>query len=332
MAKKRKVSRKRKSKQPFLKKLAWIIPVILFLAYFFAKDLSVGYYDKANGLKGAELKSAIHAIIRKHEVLNFDQNISARYWWENYFNKTDRHPDGYYWDMYSEKKEKTYISGDLQTREHLMPRSWWGQRKAYHLYDANGDLHNLYPADYNANSAKSNYPLGEVGKIKFGNGISKTGNNTYPGGYTGQVFEPADEYKGDFARVYFYMITCYQDYAYSWRTEATKTMLTNGIYPSFQPWAIGMLLKWHRNDPVSDKETNRNIEVYKIQGNRNPFVDYPELAEHIWGNKKEIAFRIDDTKSIHTQPSVNELIIYYYRKINNWINAFETNSGNESTP
>lgn len=311
MAKKRKKATRKKSKKKsrWILKLVSAVLVLVGIIFFLPTDVSTQYYDKGiNGLKSASLKTAIHDKIRTHTYLNFEQNTTARYWWDNYFTKTDWHPDGYFWDMYSSEKHKTYVGGQVQAREHCMPRSWWGVKDKYPSYDANGDLHNLFPSDYSANSAKSNLPLGEVGIVKFDNGVSKVGANTYPKGYRGQVFEPADEYKGDFARVYFYMVTCYQDYAYSWRGDALKSMLQQGAYPSFQPWAIEMLLKWHRNDPVSEKEIKRNGEVYKIQGNRNPFVDYPDLAEYIWGNKQGEAFVADDLVVDNREPSISEII------------------------
>ena len=137
-----------------------------------------------------------------------------------------------------------------------------------------------------ANQAKSNWPLGKVdmtASTKYNNGVSIVG---YPvtgqGGGSQSVFEPADEYKGDFARTYFYMVTCYQDL--TWVTKYSWMMEQN-TYPTLKGWASKLLLEWHRNDPVSEKEINRNEVVYSIQNNRNPFIDHPELAEYIWGNK-----------------------------------------------
>ena len=69
-----------------------------------------------------------------------------------------------------------------------------------------------------------------------------------------------------------------------------------------------MLLKWHRNDPVSEKETLRNDAVFACQKNRNPFVDHPELAEYIWGNKKGEAWYSGETP-IRTV-TFRELAIY----------------------
>ena len=318
MAKKRKTSnRKTKKTSVFGKKLLWVVPVIVAIASFFVKDISIGYYDQVNGLSGAALKTAMHDIIRDHEYLAFDEGTSARYWWDNYFKKTDWSSEGYFLDMYSHEKHTSYVGGSVQNREHCMPRSWWGKRDKYSSYDANGDLHNIYPSDYSANAAKSNLPLGEVGIAKFDNGVSKVGSNTYPKGYRGQVFEPTDEYKGDFARVYFYMLTCYEDYAYDWKSDATSSMLKAETYPGLQPWALEMLLKWNRQDPVTDKEIARNNEVYAIQGNRNPFVDCPELVNHIWGESKDQPFFVSKEDKINRQPQVKDVIFTYVLEASN---------------
>lgn len=302
-AKKLKKKKKKHHKKWFKIILFLILGGVLLCVYYNKFSSSpVDYYRAAdNSVGGAVLKTKMHHIIRKHTYLDFEENTTARYWWDNYFRKTDWHPNGYYWDMYSSDKNNRYINGSVQSREHCLPRSWWGFRKSYSKYHANGDLHNLFPSNSKANSAKSNLPLGEVGIAQFDNGVSKVGLNTFPNGYRGQSFEPSDEYKGDFARVYFYMVTCYQDYAENWRQDATKSMLANNSYPTFQQWSIAMLLKWHRDDPVSPKEEIRNNEVYKIQGNRNPFIDYPDLAEYIWGNKRDSIF-VSGNKVMYSPP------------------------------
>jgi endonuclease I len=231
-----------------------------------------GYYNTAVGKKGAELKTALHTIIKDHTVLEYYSSSTS-------FQKTDWHPDGYFWDMYSNNKRASW-SG--MNREHNLPKSWWSTDPETTI--AYTDLQNLYPSDATANTAKSNYPLGVVGGTPtFSNGVVKVGSNSYPG-YSGTVFEPANEYKGDFARDYMYVVTCYEDYANNWRSLGTSSMLYNGgTYPVFRPYAVNLLLEWSRNDPVSDKEINRNNAVYELQGNRNPFIDFQSLTEYIWG-------------------------------------------------
>ena len=323
MAKKRKKTSRKGKKTNFKFKLIGSVLVLIIGLITYWVDTVPTENEQVSStpqeLNKSALKTAIHDQIRVHTYLDFDDKATARSWWGNYFKRTDWHPNGYYWDMYSNNQHSEYLGGKVQNREHCMPRSWWGKKDKYASYDANGDLHNLYPADYAANAAKSNLPLGEVGIARFDNGVVKVGQNTYPKGYKGQVFEPSDEYKGDFARIYFYMITCYEDYSYDWRDYATKSMLQKGTYPAFQAWAIDMLLKWHRNDPVSKKEMNRNEEVYKIQGNKNPFIEHPELVEYIWGNKTKETFLFTNETTSSRKINSNYLNI-----VTEWFDDFIT--------
>jgi len=103
------------------------------------------------------------------------------------------------------------------------------------------------------------------------------------------AWEPADEYKGDFSRAYMYMVTAYEEYSLLW-TGNSVNQLDNNTYLVFEQWAVDMLLKWCEQDPVSQKEINRNNEVYKIQGNRNPYIDYQLMAEYVWGKLTAIPF------------------------------------------
>lgn len=181
--------------------------------------------------------------------------------------------------------------------EHSLPKSWWGS----HEWSAYKDLNHLYPADGSTNLSKNDNPLGIVsGTPTKDNGVSKIGPANYPD-YTGNVFEPADQYKGDFARSYFYMATAYEHYKNLWDITKPENMMENNTYPVFKTWAINLLLQWHRQDPVSPKELTRNAKVYSIQGNRNPFIDYPDLAEYIWGNKVGTIWNI--TTSIQNSQS-----------------------------
>lgn len=150
------------------------------------------------------------------------------------------------------------------------------------------DAFHVYPTDGKVNGQRSNYPYGECagGTTLPPNGnvvaLGRLGRSTFAG-YSGTVFEPDDEYKGDFARTYFYMAACYNDKIAGWNSD----MLAGNRYPAYTTWAVNLLLKWHRQDPVSQKEIDRNDAVYAHQHNRNPFIDHPEMAEHIWGTDKE---------------------------------------------
>lgn len=247
-----------------------------------------GYYSTLEGKTGAELKDAVHKVIYPH------QEVSSYSALPQYFQYTDVYPTlqggkAVWWDMYSD--EVRYIpSFSGLNREHSFPKSWWKENGSVEYTPAYTDLNHLYPADGPANQAKSNWPLGETSvsgiqnvKGSFDNNVSRIG---YPVSGQGAgakfVFEPDDEYKGDFARTYFYMVTCYQNLHWN---SSYMWMLQQNDYPTLTPWAINLLLKWHRQDKVSQKEIERNEVVYSYQNNRNPFIDFEDLAEYIWGSK-----------------------------------------------
>ncbi len=247
------------------------------------------YYLAADGKKGAELKTALSGIIYNRTELQYDNLWSA-------FMTTDIRSDGKIWDMYSNITNYDPVTsgsnyskeGDCYNREHSFPQSWFGSNTPMYT-----DLHHIYPTDGFVNGKRANYPLGETAgdSYKSTNDFSKLGSCTDPG-YKGTVFEPADEYKGDFARTYFYMVICYEEKLHDWYTNYTESRptLDGNTYPGLSEWQLKMLIKWAKNDPVSDKETARNEAVYALQKNRNPFIDYPGLEVYIWGKKADEAF------------------------------------------
>ncbi|MFZ4581892.1 MAG: endonuclease [Paludibacter sp.] len=277
----------------------------LYLCIALTAQIPANYYNSAIGKQNAELKTALFRIIQPHTMLEY-------YSLSNSFRSTDWHPNGYFWDMYSDNKRTSWSSG--LNREHNMPKSWFGiSSDEVNSAPIATDLHNLYPSDVDANSKKSNFALGIVGAISYQNGVVKVGSNVYPG-YSGDVFEPANEYKGDFARDYMYMVTCYEDYSNVWQSTGTISMLQRNTFPVFNAYAVKLLMKWHRNDPVSTKEINRNNAVYILQNNRNPFIDHPVLAEYIWG--KYMGDIWDGTNDL---PETSNPLIYKYDAANNSI-------------
>lgn len=240
-----------------------------------------GYYNNAQGKSDRALKTALHTIIKGHTKRSYQQLWSD-------FKSTDCNGNIII-DRYS-NSQFTYSTnqcgvyngvGDCYNREHSIPNSWWG---GYDTDTAYTDLHHMFPVDGWVNNERGNYPFGNCanGTPK---GTGKLGTCTFSG-YSGTVFEVADEYKGDFARVYFYFATRYMMRMSSYTSGTGSVVFTSSNYLGLTTWAINQLLEWHRNDPVSTVETNRNNAVYNIQRNRNPFVDYPELVEYIWGNLK----------------------------------------------
>ena len=152
------------------------------------------------------------------------------------------------------------------------------------------DAHHIYPTDGRVNGQRGNDPFGECANgTTLTNGLGRSGSSTFPG-YSGRVFEPVDEYKGDFARTYFYFVTRYEDLMSTFSTSSTS--FSGNAYPSLNSWSIALFLKWHRQNPVSEKEIVRNNAVYKHQKNRNAFIDHPILAEHIWGTLQGSAWDV----------------------------------------
>ena len=259
---------------------------LVTLIYFFASvafaQAPDDYYSSAQNKQGKQLMEALHNIINNHTVLSYTPDL-----WDAFY-ETDMRTDGKVWDMYSscsytfgadqDSGSGGTVECDVYNREHSFPRSWFGGA----IDPMNTDLFHIYPTDKKVNAVRSDYPFGEVGTASYtsSNG-SKLGSSSFAG-YSGTVFEPIDEYKGDFARTYFYMATRYFDQMHTWSNE-----VTNGTqHPAFEEWVVDLLLEWHQNDPVSEKEIDRNNVIFeKYQHNRNPFIDHPEFAVRIWGDE-----------------------------------------------
>ncbi|MDD2961573.1 MAG: endonuclease [Muribaculaceae bacterium] len=268
-------------------KFGLCIYAILF-AVSASAEIPQGYYNNAEGTKREKLKSALCKIIKPSKVLKYGGK-SEGYTWEG-FTKTDVAENGSVLDRYSNEIRRfngiNAVSG--MHIEHSFANSWWGGINN----DAYKDLHHLYPADASANMSKSNHPIGIVTEPGgFDNGVTKTGlSNCFRADTLIKVWEPADIYKGDFARTYMYMATCYEDYTKLWTSNDGLLMIEKDTYPLLRPWVVDLLIQWNRQDPVSVLEQQRNENVYAIQGNRNPFIDYPQLAEYIWGDKTDSYF------------------------------------------
>ncbi len=246
------------------------------------------YYRKAEGLRGTELKEALHNLIQPTFVLDYGGGVGKT--WSGFW-QTDQMEDMQVRDRYSNTVR--YFNPDMSAVsnmniEHIWANSWWGHVKN----NAYQDLFNLYPADATANGRKSNNPIGIVdGTIAYTNGVTKVGKSTsYRADSLITVWEPADQWKGDFARTYFYMATCYSHMTSLWTT--TEGLLT--VDPNspllMRPWVYNLMLEWAEADPLDEIEQDRCDAICEIQGNRNPFVDYPELCYYIWGDKADEQF------------------------------------------
>ena len=267
--------------------LLLVVLTCLFPFFVFA-EIPAGYYDDAVGKSGEDLQKSLSTI------LNDATDVGYNGLW-NLYKTTDRRSDGKVWDMYSDVTNYTFgtdqcgtygVEGDCYNREHSVPKSWFNKQSPMV-----SDIWHVYPTDGKINGMRSNNPFGEVGSgaSSSKNGFSKWGKCVTPG-YSGTVFEPNDEYKGDFARTYFYFATRYKGVA----TSGQGALVFTSTYPYITGWQLDMLLRWHKKDPVSPKELDRNEAVYESrQGNRNPFIDYPELVDLIFGDSRNIPFMPD---------------------------------------
>lgn len=254
-----------------------------------AASIPSGYYDSLSGKKGSDLKVSAKAIASGHTVIKYGDDT-----W-NAFELTDAVLVGgrLAWrDMYSNEIVWVETGHGSLNIEHSVPKSWWGGD----INEAYQDLFHLNPSNPSANNRKSNWPLGRIQNVSWTNGITTLGSpDNTTGGGAKTVFEPADQYKGDFARAYFYIFTTYD--ALPWEEETDWMYLTDDwSYPTLKDWAIKLLLEWAANDPVDSYELTRNEAIYGLQGNRNPFIDIPDLAEYIWGSKKDQTFSAKDLR------------------------------------
>ena len=240
-------------------------------------------YSQFEGKTGAQILDALYEEIKDPDTVTYADLRADK-------TGVDYRDNGYIWDMYTDcsfgaKAYCQYMQNpdaecECYNREHVLPQSWWGNDNTQRMRT---DLFNVIPVDAYVNEQqRSNWPYGEVITETWSNSNgSKTGTGTYGSSYT--VFEPADEYKGDIARVYFYMLTCYKDKNFTQNSRAKAVFTYSNGQAQLTDEAKAILLRWHRADPVSQKEINRNNGIENKQHNRNPYVDKPELIEYIWG-------------------------------------------------
>lgn len=285
-----------------------IVSVLILISTISFAQVPSNYYDSAIGLTGYTLKTELSNIISNGHV---NQGYNALY---TGYQTTDRdyyyENDGTVLDMYSENPTGTdpynytpgtnqcgnYSSeGDCYNREHLMPQSWFNSASPMVA-----DIHQVVPADGKVNGQRGHLPFGEVNNPNWTslNG-SKRGPNTLAG-YSGTVFEPIDEFKGDIARIYFYMATRYQDNIASWENanSGSDATLNGSSDQVFEDWMLDMLLSWNANDPVSQREIDRNNAAYNFQGNANPFINHPEWVNVIWNPTPDTENPTDPTNLI----------------------------------
>lgn len=278
----------------------YILLFIMSITVGFAQ-IPTGYYNTATG-SGYTLKTQLYNIIKNHN----DQGYAALWtlYTDTAFRDNYYENDGSLLDMYSEKPagpdnyQYTTTSqqcgnyngeGVCYNREHLVPQSYFDN---YAVDPMKNDAFHVVPSDGYVNGQRNNLPFGKVNSPNYtsSNG-SKKGSNLnsgYSAGYSGTVFEPIDEFKGDIARSFFYFATRYENIMSNFynttngSTTEAKAMFDGSNNKVFSDTFLNILITWHTNDPVSAKEIAINNRVYQHQGNRNPYIDHPEYVCQIW--------------------------------------------------
>lgn len=311
-----------KNNQTIKMKRTLLLFLLVTILVITKAQIPAGYYDNASGKTGAELKTALYNIIKGHTVVSYGDLY-------NVYKTSDAKPDGSVWDMYSncsfsytvsaDKCGEYKVECDCFNREHSFPQSWFGKSSPMV-----SDAFHIYPTDGKVNGIRNNFPFGTVKSPTTitGNG-SKLGPCSFPG-YSGTVFEPIDEYKGDFARSYFYMATRYENLIASWQSNGNANEILNGTsFPCFDQWFLNLLFAWNASDPVSQKEIDRNNEVFKYQHNRNPFIDNPVYANSIWGISVSVSTKVEQIAlQIYPNPVSGNCTITLPSEFNQQNNVF----------
>ena len=269
------------------------------------------YYEDLQGKSGKSLFDAVHVVAKVgYSSLGYSGLWTA-------YKTTDVRDNGKIWDMYSDcswtvGSDQCGNYGnecDCYNREHSIPKSWFGGSES----QPGCDIFHIVPTDGYVNNKRSNHAFGEVSsasytydgaKLGSAKNITITGGNTIAGNTgasvscSGTVFEPRDEYKGDFARGYFGTMIKWANGDYQAFTSGDGSKIFSSNYSTgafgLTKYGVALLMKWHRQDPVSQKEVDRNNGIQQTQGNRNPFIDYPYLAEYIWGEKAGESINLND--------------------------------------
>lgn len=295
-------------------------------------QIPTNYYSSATGT-GYTLKTQLKRIIDdtnnglSTEFLSTDPGYGALY---TTYQTSDIKLNGRVWDMYSDcdfifgtvanggQQDNGTNPGaecDLFNREHTVPQSYFGNG----VQPMYSDAHFVIPSDKIVNATRDDFPYGRVGTATYTsvNG-SKKGNNVNSGysmGYSSTVFEPIDEYKGDIARIMFYFVTRYEDQLNAFFTASSSTskvMFDGSTGKSFSDTFLNILITWHLQDPVSQKELNRNDAIYARQNNRNPFIDNPSYVCQIYQSQctalSSESFVLENAISIYPNPAINNEI------------------------
>lgn len=284
---------------------------VLFTLIGFAQP-PAGYYNTATGT-GYILKTQLHNIIKDHNDNGYGglyttyQTSDRDYYYENdgtildMYSEIPTGPDPYNYSSGSTQRCGSYsIEGDCYNREHLIPQSIFSS-----MSPMVSDAHFIVPTDGKVNADRSNYPHGQVGVASLttanGSKLGSASNAGYAAGYAGTVFEPIDEFKGDIARIYLYFATRYEDVLTTW--GISYAMFDGSANQVFTDTFKNILLTWNAQDPVNQREIDRNNAIYARQNNRNPYIDNNAYVTSVWGPAPLATNTFDVLSSVSVYPN-----------------------------
>lgn len=298
-----------------------------FLTAFSFAQIPGNYYDSATGLSGYTLKTELKNITTNgHVTQTYDQlydgvgisgsqgyvdthsdvAVSSGNNYENdgtildMYSENPTGPDAYNYTHGNDQCGNQTQEGDCYNREHLVPQSSYNS-----AFPMQSDIHHVIPTDGRVNNFRGSLPFGNVATPDWTSLNGSVRGSSDVTGYSGTMFEPIDEFKGDIARALLYFATRYEDTVDGY----TSFDMFNGTEDQvFQTWAIDLLLDWHYNiDPVDQRERDRNNAAYNFQGNANPFVDHPEYANLIWNPTADTEDPTAPTNLIASNPTASTI-------------------------
>jgi endonuclease I len=307
-----------------MKQLYIIAILITSISY---GQIPLDYYDSADGLSGYVLKTELKNIISTNsETRSYDQlydgigingsngyldthsdvAVSSGTTYENdgtildMYSENPNGPDPYNFTHGNNQCGNQSAEGDCYNREHIVPQSSFSS-----AFPMQSDIHHVIPTDGRVNNFRGSLPFGNVASPNFTSLNGSQRGSSAMSGYSGLVFEPIDEFKGDIARALLYFAVRYEDTVNAY----TSFDMFNGTNDEvFFPWAIEVLLDWHNNiDPVDQRERDRNEAAYLFQNNANPFVDHPEYASMIWNPTTDTEAPTAATNLVASNPTLSTI-------------------------
>ena len=260
-----------------MKNLFYFLLYISLPAYVFTQP--VNYYQSCFGLSGEELRSELHNLIKDHTSFSYTTTKTIS-------DEDNNNPSNIILAYSGNSIDKFDFASNLEqdfwNREHVWPKSHGdfdsGDPFEVPTYT---DAHNLKPVDTSMNVFRGEKDFDNGGDVVFNGDIETSCYSTT------STFEPRDEVKGDIARIILYMDVRYEDEDNL--NEVLDLVVVDGLttYPNPEIGKLSTLLQWHEQDPPDAFEKRRNDVIYKWQGNRNPFIDYPEFVDYIFSENPQ---------------------------------------------